>query len=390
LQIKTHSWVALRRKPPAERRVAVLLYGFPPGVGATGTAALLNVPKSLEVALSALAAEGYDLGPVLTPGAAASARSGSSGSGSHSVAQQQPAAAIDGEAVVRALKAFEEGRVIAGGAKAVERAGAGDAAAFGAEPVGAEVTPARLKELLSFPASWGPTEWGPIPFLPDADVLVRRMEAQWGPLDRYTGIGTTATRASLVTGLRLGNVFIGVQPALGVEGDPMRLLFDRDLTPHPQYAAFYKWLQEEYKADAVLHFGMHGTVEWLPGSPLGNTGLSWSDVLLGNMPNVYVYAANNPSESIIAKRRGYGTIVSHNVPAYGRAGLYKQLATVKDLLAEYREDPSKGAPLRGPIVANLNQAGLQEDCPLRPPAVAGGKVDVIDEAGAEQLSEEVR
>jgi hypothetical protein len=152
----------------------------------------------------------------------------------------------------------------------------------------------------------------------------------------------------------------------------------RDLTPHPQYAAFYKWLQHEYAADVVLHFGMHGTVEvrgaarlgrrqvfgsrqtrlwaggvhkaggacflppalddprpvarptppppppparqWLPGSPLGNTGFSWSDVLLGNMPNVYVYAANNPSESIIAKRRGYGTIVSHNVPPYGRAG----------------------------------------------------------------------
>ena len=70
----------------------------------------------------------------------------------------------------------------------------------------------------------------------------------------------------------------------------------------------------------MLHFGMHGTVEWLPGSPLGNTGLSWSDVLLGEVPNVYVYAANNPSESIIAKRRGYGTIVSHNVPPYGRAG----------------------------------------------------------------------
>lgn len=69
--------------------------------------------------------------------------------------------------------------------------------------------------------------------------------------------------------------------------------------------------QDGFQADAVLHFGMHGTVEWLPGAPLGNTGFSWSDILLGNMPNVYVYAANNPSESIIAKRRGYGTIVRY-------------------------------------------------------------------------------
>jgi len=141
-------------------------------------------------------------------------------------------------------------------------------------------------------------------------------------------------------GVEVGNVFIGVQPALGVEGDPMRLLFERDLTPHPQYAAYYKWLQHGLGADAVLHMGMHGTVEWLPGSPLGNTGLSWSDQLVGAMPNVYVYAANNPSESIIAKRRGYGTIVSHNVPPYGRAGLYRQTAELRSLLTGRASDPS--------------------------------------------------
>ena len=108
----------------------------------------------------------------------------------------------------------------------------------------------------------------------------------------------------MVAGVALGKLWVGVQPALGVEGDPMRLLFERDLTPHPQYAATYLWLQREFKAHALLHLGMHGTVEWLPGSPLGNTGLSWPDVLMGSLPNVYVYAANNPSESIVAKRRG--------------------------------------------------------------------------------------
>ncbi|GBF96914.1 protoporphyrin IX magnesium chelatase [Raphidocelis subcapitata] len=367
-------WVSLRRKPASERRVAVLLYGFPPGVGATGTAALLNVPKSLETVLNALRRAGYDLG-------GASSEAGAR-------AASEAGAPIDGEAIVSALKGFEEGRVITGGAAAVEKKGAGGAAAFGARAVGAEVTPARLKEMLSFPKEWGPTEWGPIPFLPDPDTLVRRMEAQWGPLDQYQGLSTTAGRSCLVSGLELGNVFVGVQPLLGVEGDPMRLLFDRDLTPHPQYAAYYKWLQEEWKADVVLHFGMHGTVEWLPGSPLGNTGLSWSDALLGSLPNVYVYAANNPSESIIAKRRGYGTIVSHNVPPYGRAGLYKQLAVVKDLLAEYREDPSKGGPLRAPIIANLNQAGLQDDCPFRPAAAGGEGAVFLDEGSVEGVPEE--
>ena len=155
---RQRSWVALRRKPPSERKVAVLLYGFPPGVGATGTAALLNVPKSLEAVLRALRDAGYDLGPKLSPELAAASGSGSgssSGGGG-----DEGAVDIDGEAIVAALKAFEEGRVVAGGARAVEARGAGAAAAFGAEARGVEVTPQRLKEMLSFPKDWGPTEWG--------------------------------------------------------------------------------------------------------------------------------------------------------------------------------------------------------------------------------------
>jgi magnesium chelatase subunit H len=144
----------------------------------------------------------------------------------------------------------------------------------------------------------------------------------------------------------------------------MRLMFERDLTPHPQYAAFYQWLQHEFQADAAIHFGMHGTVEWLPGSPLGNTGYSWSDILLGDLPNLYIYAANNPSESILAKRRGYGVIVSHNVPPYGRAGLYKELVTLRDLISEYREDPEKNYALKEAICKKIVDTGLDADCPF--------------------------
>lgn len=95
---------------------------------------------------------------------------------------------------------------------------------------------------------------------------------------------------------------------------------------------------------------MHGTVEWLPGNPLGNTGYSWSDVLLGDIPNLYIYAANNPSESMLAKRRGYGVLISHNVPPYGRAGLYKELMALKELINEYREDNEKNALLKEDII----------------------------------------
>lgn len=155
-----------------------------------------------------------------------------------------------------------------------------------------------------------------------------------------------------------------MQPPLGIAGDPMRLMFERDLTPHPQYAAFYQWLQKDFQADAVLHFGMHGTAEWLPGAPLGNTGYSWPDILLGNLPHLYVYAANNPSESILAKRRGYGVLVSHNVPPYGQAGLYKDLVALRELIAEYREDPDKNDVLRDAICKKICDTGLAADCPF--------------------------
>jgi len=395
---RLRKWVGLRKKPASERKVAILVYGFPPGVGATGTAALLNVPKSLESLLAALHNEGYDLGKEWGKLAAAAAHAAEAGG-----AEPMPL----GEAVVAALKAQEEQRAVSRGAPGVNALGSGQAAPYGIQPGAAEVSASQLKEWLTYPPDWGPTEWGPIPFLPDNDILVQRMEKQWGELRGYRGIMTSAAGNMVIPGLSAGNVFVGVQPLLGLEGDPMRLLFERDLTPHPQYAAFYKWLQHGFGADVVLHFGMHGTVEWLPGAPLGNTGFSWSDVLLGELPNVYVYACNNPSESIVAKRRGYGTIVSHNVPPYGRAGLYKQLAQLKDLISEYRETlqasgghassdatamagaAAAGAPatatsataagaagaagpkpkgaaraLIAPILELMRQAGLQEDVPF--------------------------
>eukprot|EP00878_Enallax_costatus_P008487 GHUV01008871.1.p1 GENE.GHUV01008871.1~~GHUV01008871.1.p1 ORF type:complete len:841 (+),score=266.38 GHUV01008871.1:478-3000(+) len=270
-----------------------------------------------------------------------------------------------GEALLKTLKGQEEPRTVSRGTQGINALGAGPAAQWGVQPAAAEVSPQHLRDLLTFPHTWGPTEWGPIPYLPDEDALVRRMERQWGNLLSYRGINSTTRGTLLVPGVQLGKLWIGIQPLLGLEGDPMRLLFERDLTPHPQYAAAYKWLQQDYGADAVIHFGMHGTVEWLPGSPLGNTGLSWSDVLLGPLPNVYLYAANNPSESIIAKRRGYGTIISHNVPPYGRAGLYKQLTILRDLLSDVRGDPNSVGALKDAIAGNVEASGLQADCPLR-------------------------
>jgi magnesium chelatase subunit H len=304
-------WITLRQTPPSERKIAVILYGFPPGYGATGTAALLNVPQSLIRFLHALNDQGYDVGDEIP---------------------------TDGEALIDRVREADELFV----SQTPPLANKEDA----------QTTLVSVRSL---------EKWL-------SPLLRRRVEKQWKSLSR-SGIRTLTgdydeDAQYLLGGVQLGKVWIGVQPPLGIQGDPMRLMFERDLTPHPQYAAFYTWLQREFQADAVVHFGMHGTVEWLPGSPLGNTGYSWSDVLLGNLPHLYVYAANNPSESILAKRRGYGVLISHNVPPYGRAGLYKELVALRDLIAEYREDPDKNYALKEAICKKILDAGIHKDCPF--------------------------
>ena len=306
---RVKSWVSLRQKPIYQRKIAIILYGFPPGYGAVGTAALLNVPRSLIKLLNALKAQGYTVGDIPE----------------------------DGEVLIQQIKEADEINPIASREEGISPP------VYGGARGGSTVNARTLEKWLGY-------------------LFTTRIEKQWKYLTG-SGIKTYGDEFN-IGGVQLGNVWIGVQPPLGIQGDPMRLMFERDLTPHPQYAAYYKWLQNEFEADAVVHFGMHGTVEWLPGSPLGNTGYSWSDILLGNLPNLYVYAANNPSESILAKRRGYGVLISHNVPPYGRAGLYKELVNLRDLIAEYREDPEKNYLLKEGICKKIVDTGLEVDCPF--------------------------
>ena len=311
LMARIKRWIELRRTPPAERRIAIILYGFPPGYGAVGTAALLNVPRSLLNLLQAMKDQGYAIGDLPS----------------------------DGETLIQQVKTADE---------------------LGSNWIPGQTDPRSQSVQAALDAT--------------TTVNVRTLEHWLGYLRTTwieknwksladSGIKTLGDQL-LLGGVQLGNVWIGVQPPLGISGDPMRLMFERDMTPHPQYAAFYKWLQEDFQAHAVVHFGMHGTVEWLPGAPLGNTGYSWSDILLGNLPNLYLYAANNPSESILAKRRGYGVLISHNVPPYGRAGLYKELVALRDLISEYREDPEKNYALKEAICKKISDTGLDADCPF--------------------------
>ena len=163
---------------------------------------------------------------------------------------------------------------------------------------------------------------------------VEDIEREWG---RAPGEINSFDGKLLIQGIRLGKVFLGVQPTFGYEGDPMRLLMARSGAPHHGFAAFYTFIEKVFKADAVIHVGTHGSLEFMPGKQVGLSEKCWPDRLIGELPNVYIYSVNNPSEGSIAKRRSYAELISYLTPPVENAGLYKELAGLKELLSDYRQ-----------------------------------------------------
>jgi magnesium chelatase subunit H len=164
--------------------------------------------------------------------------------------------------------------------------------------------------------------------------FVKDIESDWG-----SAPGTINRFADnlLIQGLHLGNVFIGVQPTFGYEGDPMRLMMARGGTPHHGFMAFYTYIAKVLNVDGVIHVGTHGSLEFMPGKQIGLSGDCWPDRLIDELPNFYIYSVNNPSEGSIAKRRSYAELISYLTPPIENAGLYKELAGLKDLVMAYRQ-----------------------------------------------------
>ena len=257
--------IALRETPVEDRKIAIVLFNFPPNSGNTGTAAHLSVFKSLLNCLNALQQAGYSLSP---PGNEETLKSD----------------IIDG-----------------------------NAEQFG--------TDCNVHHSIS------------------ADDHIRHetwlgdIEAQWGTAPgRHQSDGNSI----FVFGKQYGNVFVGVQPAFGYEGDPMRLLFEKNFAPTHAFSAFYRYLRSDFGAHAVVHFGTHGALEFMPGKQTGLTNECWPDRLISDLPNFYVYAANNPSEGIIAKRRAAATTITYLTPPVTQAGLYKGLLDLKSTIDRWR------------------------------------------------------
>jgi magnesium chelatase subunit H len=185
---------------------------------------------------------------------------------------------------------------------------------------------------------------------------LKEIEAQWGPAP---GKDLTNGRKIFVQGVYFGNVFVAVQPGFGYEGDPMRLLFEKGFAPTHAFSAFYRYLREDFDANAVLHFGTHGALEFMPGKQTALSDKCWPDRLIGDLPNFYFYASNNPSEGMVAKRRSAATLISYMTPPLARAGLYKELLSLKSSIERWRALPPESTREAAEL-ASLIQTEAQE------------------------------
>jgi magnesium chelatase subunit H len=289
--------VDLRRSERADRKVAAVVFNFPPNAGNTGTAAFLSVFESMFNTLAAMQRSGYT---------------------------------VELPASVDALR---------------ERVIHGNAAQYGAD--------ANVHALVS-----GNDHVRREKYLKD-------IEAQWGPAPgRQQSNGSSI----FVLGERFGNVFVGIQPAFGYEGDPMRLLFEQGFAPTHAFSAFYRWLREDFGAHAVLHFGTHGALEFMPGKQTGMSATCWPDRLIADLPNFYLYASNNPSEGTIAKRRAAATLISYLTPPVAQAGLYKGLVDLKAMVERFRSLEPAEVKERGELAQMIQAAAAELELAAAEPA----------------------
>ncbi len=297
--------VDLRRSERAERKVAAVVFNFPPNAGATGTAAFLSVFESLFNVMTAMKREGYT---ITVPDSVDALRE----------------AIITGNASLHGAMANVHAKISANDHVRREK---------------------HLKEI----------------------------EAQWGSAP---GKQQSDGSSIFVLGERFGNVFVGIQPAFGYEGDPMRLLFEKGFAPTHAFSAFYRWLREDFGANAVLHFGTHGALEFMPGKQNGMTATCWPDRLIGDLPNMYLYASNNPSEGTIAKRRAAATLISYLTPPVAQAGLYKGLNELKDMLERFRGLEPEAQTERNELAVVIQALAAEFDLARSEPAW-GANADLL-------------
>ena len=196
--------------------------------------------------------------------------------------------------------------------------------------------------------------------------MQQKMTAQWGvaPGEAYVHDGHLA-----LAGIELGNSFVALQPPRGYGMDPDAIYHQPDLPPTHHYYALYRWLRDEWKADAIVHVGKHGTLEWLPGKGVGLSENCFPDALLADMPLFYPFIINDPGEGAQAKRRAHAVVVDHLTPPMTTADTYGALAQLTQLVDEYYQvevlDPAKLPLLQQQIWDLVKETNLDADLQAR-------------------------
>ncbi|HEV3400543.1 MAG TPA: cobaltochelatase subunit CobN, partial [Acidimicrobiales bacterium] len=298
---------ALRRRPNSQKRVALVLSAYPTRRSRIGNAVALDTPASVIALLRALREAGYRVDRI-------------------------PA---DGDTLMAELAdALTYDRESLSPVQAGAAAGRWPAEAYVAW---FETQPEALRAAVT--AAWGP---------PPGDVY-----------------RDPASGDLLFPGLDLGGVLVAVQPPRGFGENPVAVYHSPDLAPTHHYLAFYRWLDQGWGADAVVHVGKHGTLEWLPGKGVGLSAACAPDAALGELPLVYPFVVNDPGEGTQAKRRAHAVVVDHLVPPLTRADTYDDLARLEALLDEYAKvaalDPAKLPAIRARLWELLVAAEMHRD-----------------------------
>ncbi|WP_137724254.1 cobaltochelatase subunit CobN [Prescottella subtropica] len=318
----------LRRIPNGDKKVALMLSAYPTKHARIGNAVGLDTPASAIDLLTAMREHGYDLGPAdgddALPGLADR----------------------DGDALIHALIA----------------AGGQDPDWLTADQL--EGNPIRISAAQY--RQWFAT-------LP-ADFR-DGVEEHWGaaPGELYVDKASDPEGEIVIAAIRAGNVVLMVQPPRGFGENPVAIYHDPDLPPSHHYLAAYRWIAADaaaggFQADAIVHLGKHGNLEWLPGKTLGMSASCGTDAALGDLPMIYPFLVNDPGEGTQAKRRAHATLVDHLIPPMARAESYGDISRLEQLLDEHANisalDPAKLPAIRQQIWTLMRAAKMDHDLGL--------------------------
>jgi cobaltochelatase CobN len=296
-----------------------MLSAYPTKHARIGNAVGLDTPASVVALLAAMRDAGYDIGGAELPGVADG----------------------DGDALIHAIIA----------------AGGQDEDWLTQEQLAGNPVRIRAADYLAWFATLDPSlrdavtgHWG----APPGELFVDRSRDPDGEI--------------VLAALRAGNVAVLVQPPRGFGANPVAIYHDPDLPPSHHYLAAYHWLREDFGADAVVHVGKHGNLEWLPGKTAGMSAACGADAAIGDVPLIYPFLVNDPGEGTQAKRRAHATLIGHLVPPMARAESYGDIARLEQLMDEHAQvavlDPAKLPAIRAQIWTLIQAARLDHDLGL--------------------------